>query len=85
MSKSLHLTFAVLVLCPGAAIGADSDSGEVPSAKPASAAASSPSTAREACAERKGVILRAICMDIKCDEPRFRSQTDCVALRKQKY
>ncbi len=49
----------------------------------ASIAEEEPSSAREACGKR-GFISMAICMDAKCEEPRYRATPECIGVLSRK-
>ena len=78
--KSLH-AIAPLVLWPALAFGGDSGANAPPRPGAASSAASSPRTARELCSREPGFLGREVCMEARCEEPRFRTTPDCATYR----
>ena len=49
----------------------------------ASIAEDEPSSVRDACGKR-GFISMAICMDAKCEEPRYRATAECIGVLSRK-
>jgi hypothetical protein len=56
----------------------------VPEARAPQPSDNQPASAREACGRRVFIAL-AVCMDERCEEPRFRSSEECVAVLARKH